>query len=176
MITGSQSVVEDSLQEVSAILSLVEIQDRPSFAEPIKLAEMWQALPGDIPHYKHIRPALFDAKILPFIYILDVVTEGHPEYRGDGVDFKFRLFGTGSRDNYGKEGTSRFLSDMSHAGSGNGFTVTQLAYETKSPQFLYSDYIRGDKVIKSASYVILPLSDDTGNISRMFGCGIWHDS
>lgn len=169
----AQSVVEDELREVSRILPYEEIAQINSFEEPVKLFKQWLDLPGDPPHYRHIKPNLFAPSLLPFMHILDVIPLTDETNDAGDIDFQFRLFGTGARDHYGKEGTKRRLSHMSHAGSGNGFDITKLACETKTAQFLLSHYFQGDKHVKTGSFVIMPLSGDEGNVERMFGCGIW---
>lgn len=173
MMSDTQSVVEDALREIATPLSYKEAAASPLFKEPVKLYDHWQALPGEIPHYSHIKPQIFDPAILPFMHILDVIPVGADGNDTGDVDFQFRLFGTGARDNYGKEGTNRRLSHMSHEGSGSGFDITKHAYQTGTGQFLLCEYYKSDKHVKTGSFVIMPLSDDTGEIARMFGCGVW---
>ena len=173
MKISAQSVVEDELREVSNILPYAEITEIDSFEQPVTLFKQWQALPDDVPHYSHIKPDMFSPSLLPFMHILDVIAPDDETNDTGDVDFQFRLFGTGARDHYGKEGTSRRLSQMSHAGSGSGFDITKLSCETKTAQFLLSRYYKNDRHVKTGSFVIMPLSDDTGNVVRMFGCGIW---
>lgn len=173
MITGNSSVVEDALREESAIVPYAEIVDTPSFQAPVALYHFWKSLPGEVPHQSEIKPNVLDPKLLPFMYILDVIPSDAEGNTTGKLDFEFRLFGTGSRDHYGKEGTSRRLSAMSHDGAGLGFDITVLAYESRTAQFLFSEYYKGDQPVKTGSFVIMPLSNDAGNVSRLFGCGTW---
>ena len=124
MISDNQSVVEDALSEIAHPLSYSEASSMASFAEPVKLYDQWQSLPGAVPHHKYIKATMFDPKILPFMHILDVIPAGVDGNDTGDVDFQFRLFGTGARNHYGKEGTSKRLSHMSHDGSGSGFDST----------------------------------------------------
>lgn len=173
MIKDTQSVVEDALTESSEIVAFNQIKDTPSFHWPVVLYQFWQSLPGDVPRQNEIKPHLLDPQILPYMFILDVVPADSPDNHTKKLDFEFRLFGTGSTDNYGKEGTAKRLSAMSHKGAGLGFDITVLSYESKSAQFLFSEYFKNDRPVKTGSFVIMPLSDDSGRVSRVFGCGTW---
>lgn len=173
MIKNTQSIVEDELREVSEIVQYNQIKNLPSFHWPIVLHQFWQSLPGDVPHQSEIKPHLLDPQILPYMFILDVIVADNPDNHTNKLDFEFRLFGTGSREHYGKEGTAKRLSAMAHDGAGLGFDITVLSYETKEAQFLSCEYYKDDKPVKTSSFVIMPLSDDSGDVSRLFGCGIW---
>ncbi len=175
MIHEHQSVVEDALSETARVLTYEEAVKIPSFDGPVSLYATWRSLPGDVPHYNLIKPHLFEPAQLPLMYILDVITEDASDNSTGDVDFQFRLFGTANTDHYGKEGTSRRLSQMSHAGSGSGFDITKLAWSTKSARFLFCEYFKSAICVKNGSFVIMPLADDAGNIVRMFGSAIWSD-
>ncbi len=176
MIKDHQSVVEDQLRETSKVLSYEEVTLLPSFAGPVKLYETWKALPGDVPHYSHIKPGLFEPAELPLMYILDVIEETAEDNDTGDVDFQFRLFGTANRDHYGKEGTRKRLSQMSHAGAGSGFDITKLAWSTRKAHFLYCEYLKNDVCVKNGSFVVMPLADDNGKVARMFGLSVWGNS
>lgn len=173
MIKDTQSIVEDTLTEVSEIVQYSQIKDKPSFHWPVVLYQFWQSLPGEVPHQSEIKPHLLAPEVLPYMYILDVIPADSPNNPTKKMDFEFRLFGTGSRKHYGKEGTQKRLSAMSHNGAGLGFDITVGSYESKNAQFLFCEYYKSEKPVKTGSFVIMPLSDDSGNVSRLFGCGIW---
>lgn len=177
MISELQSVREQGLREIARPVTYEEAQVTASFTEPLKLFKIWSGLPGNIPHYSHIKPALFSTSLLPSMYILDVLPSDKPENETGDVDFRFRLFGTANRENYGKEATGNRLSQSAREGAdhgvASGFGLTQRAYHEQTPQFLICEYYKDDSIIKTASFVVLPLSDDQGNITRMFGCSVW---
>ncbi len=152
------------------ILSLKEARAHPSFVKQVSLFDKWHALPGNIPHHKNITPAFVGIKILPEMYILDVIGQ-----QGNNVDFRWRLFGTAHSDRYGKEATGVLLSDaaredQSAAGS---YKVAQQVMHRLEAVFFLTEFIENDVVNKSTSTVVMPLSDDTGEISRLFGCSAW---
>lgn len=177
MISELQSVREQDLREIAHPVTYEEAMTTASFTEPLKLFEIWHELPGDIPHYNHVKPTLFRPGLLPSMYILDVLPADDDENETGDVDFRFRLFGTANRENYGKEATGNRLSQSAQEGAeqgvASGFGLTQNAYHNRAPQFLICEYYKNQKVVKTASFVVLPLSDDQGNITRMFGCSIW---
>ncbi|WP_262695845.1 PAS domain-containing protein [Kordiimonas aquimaris] len=177
MISELQSVREQNLREIAHPITHEEAMATASFAEPFKLFEIWRKLPGDIPHYSHVKPTLFRPSLLPSMYILDVLPADDDENETGDVDFRFRLFGTANRDNYGKEATGNRLSQSAREGAdqgvASGFGLTQQAYHKRVAQFLMCEYYKNQTIIKTVSFVVLPLSDDQGNIVRMFGCGIW---
>ncbi len=151
-------------------LSLEEARARPSFVKPASLFDKWQSLPGNIPHHKNISPAFVGVQILPEMYILDIIGQQDTD-----VDFRWRLFGTAHSDRYGKEATGVLLSeaasqDQSAAGS---YKVAQQVMRTLEAAFFLTEFIENDVVIKSTSTVVMPLSDDTGKVSRLFGCSAW---
>jgi len=152
------------------VLGLDEARALSSFVKPVSLFDKWQALPGTIPHQKNISPAFVGVQILPEMYILDIVSQ-----QGVDVDFRWRLFGTAHSDRYGKEATGVLLSeaasrDQSAAGS---YKVAQQVMRTHKAAFFLSEFIENDIVHKSTSTVVMPLSDDAGEISRLFGCSAW---
>ena len=168
---GASSPVDGHAYDVrTQTLNLEEARAQPSFSRPIALFEKWQSLPGNIPHHKNISPAFVGVHVLPEMYILDIVNQ-----QGTDVDFRWRLFGTAHSDRYGKEATGVLLSeaasrDQSAAGS---YKVALKVIHTHEPAFFLTEFIENNAVHKSTSTVVMPLSDDTGKIGRLFGCSAW---
>lgn len=159
-----------ALSARTQILSLKQAQANPSFAKPISLYDKWCTLAGPIPHHKNITPPFIGAETLPEMYIIDVI--GNQE---SGFDFRWRLFGTEHSNRYGKEATGVLLSeaaksDPSAAGS---YKVAQQVLNTLEPAFFQTEFIENDAVHKTTSTVVMPLSDDGGQVSRLFGCSSW---
>ena len=180
MISEMRSIREQKLREIVWPITMEEAKAKECFAEPVKLFDIWHNLSGDIPHHNHIKPSLFETTLLPSIYILDVLPEDDLENMTGDVDFRFRLFGTSNRDNYGSEATGNRLSQSAEEGAdegvGSGLGIIQQAYHTRGAQFFACEYYKEHEVVKTASFVVMPLSGDNGDIVRMFGCGIWPTS
>lgn len=163
----------ENTQAVSArtqTLSLEEARTNPSFSKPVSLFDIWRTLPGPIPHHNNITPSLVGAAILPEMYIIDVIAG-----ENEGYDFRWRLFGTEHSNRYGKEATGVLLSeaaksDPSAAGS---YKVAKQVMNTLTPAFFHAEFLEGEAVTKTTSTVVMPLSDDTGYVSRLFGCSAW---
>jgi len=159
-----------ALSARTQIMSLAEAGEDPSFAKPISLHDKWRTLTGPVPHHSHITPSFVGVDILPEMYIIDVI--GTKE---NGFDFRWRLFGTEHSNRYGKEATGVLLSeaaktDPSAAGS---YKVAKLVMKTLEPAFFRTEFIENGSVHKTTSTVVMPLSDDGGHVSRLFGCSAW---
>ena len=155
-------------------LSLEEARATPSFAKPVTLFDKWQALPGTIPHHKNITPAFVGAQISSEIYILDVLPQKINDV-DSCWDFRWRLFGTAHSDRYGKDATGILLSeaaigDESAAGS---YNIAKQVMKTHEAVFFLTKFIQNEVVHKTTSTVVMPLLDDGGNVSRLFGCSAW---
>jgi len=177
MINELTSVREQKLKEVANLVTLEEAERSPSFTDPITLYNIWSQLPGDVPHFSNVKASNFSTKLLPSMYILDVVQIDDPENKSGDIDLRFRLFGTANRDHYGKEATGARLSKSAAEGKdegvANGFEIARLAYHSRQAKFLNCVFYKGNEAVRIASFVVLPLSDDNGNINRLFGCSTW---
>lgn len=165
------SVKDRGLVASSKEVSYEEACTSSIFVRPIELFEKWRAMPGDIPHYTNIDPVKIGVKILPTLFILDVV-----EQDNDEPDFKWRLFGTMNRHRYGIEATGFYLSKALHldASIAESLRLSRLVYEHTTPRFMATSFHDGEELVYWASSVIMPLSDDSGKIARIFGCTDWH--
>ncbi len=177
MISELQSVREQRLREVARELALEQAAAIPTFEKPIELFRMWQGMDGDIPHFSNVKATAFGADMLPNMYILDVVPATAEENQTGDVDFRFRLFGTANRLNYGAEATGNRLSESAAAGAddgvASGFSLAQQSYHRRMPVFLICEYFSQGQMVRTASFVTLPLVDDDGQIVRLFGCATW---
>lgn len=177
MINELTSVRELKLKEVANLVTLKEAVRSPSFSDPVALYNIWSQLPGDVPHFTHVKASNFSTKLLPNMYILDVMPKDDPENRTNDIDLRFRLFGTANRDHYGKEATGARLSESAAEGKdegvANGFEIARLAYHSRQAKFMSCVFYKGNKVVRTANFVVLPLSDDNDNVIRLFGCSTW---
>ncbi len=171
------SVREQSLKEIASLVPLSDVKEIPTFKEPLALYHKWLQMPGEVPHFDNVKASSFSATLLPNMYILDVVPEEDPENDTGDVDLRFRLFGTANRENYGKEATGARLSQSaangSDAGVADGFAIARQAYHTRNATFMVCNFYKDTEVVRTASFVVLPLCDDGGAIVRLFGCAAW---
>lgn len=177
MINELMSVREQNLTEVAELVTLEGAEQLPTFDEPVALYKIWKNMPSDVPHFSNVKASNFSTALLPNMYILDVVPENDPENKTDDIDLRFRLFGTANRDHYGKEATGARLSQSATEGANegvaNGFEIARLAYHSRSARFLLCRFYKDAEVVRTASFVVLPLSDEQGTIVRLFGCSSW---
>lgn len=177
IINELMSVREQNLKEVATLLTLKDAAKLPTFKEPLALHQIWQQMPGEVPHLSNVKASTFSASLLPNMYILDVVPENDPDNETADIDLRFRLFGTANRDHYGKEATGARLSQSAANGTdvgvADGFAIARQAYHSRKATFLMCSFYNDIDVVRTASFVVLPLSDDTGNIVRLFGCATW---
>lgn len=177
IINELMSVRDQNLKEVASILTIEEAAEIPAFKEPLTLYQTWLKMPGDVPHFSNVKASSFGAALLPSMYILDVIPGTDPKNHTGDIDLRFRLFGTANRDHYGKEATGARLSQSAangaDAGVADGFSIAREAYHTRNATFMACRFYKDTKVIRTANFVVLPLSDDNGNINRLFGCSTW---
>lgn len=154
----------------SHIISLKEARSNPSFSKAITLFDKWRALPEAIPHHKNITPTLIGADILPELYIIDVIGS-----KKEGIDFRWRLFGTEHSNRYGREATGILLSKAakSDPSAADSYEIAQQVMKTSEATFFQTEFMEDDTTTQITRTVVMPLSDDTGNVSRLFGCSSW---
>lgn len=158
----------------SRTLNLKEARVTPSFAKPVALYDKWHALPGTVPHYKHITPAFVSAEILPEMFVMDVL-RGQNDDTGPSWDFCWRLFGTTHSDRYGKEATGVLMSEAAgrDESAASSYKVAQQVMKRLEAIFFLTEFIENNIAHKTTSTVAMPLSDSAGDVSRLFGCSIW---
>lgn len=142
----------------------------PLFSKCFNLVSLWHSMPGTIPHYSQITPKNIGSALLPYLFILDVISDEDAE-----LDFRWRLFGTAIRQRYGIEATGHTLSGAKKldASIGESIRLARLVYLTHQPRFMRTQFDRNNVTYHQARTVILPLSDDNGSVSRLFGCTTW---
>jgi len=177
IISELMSVRDQNLKEVACVLTIEEAGEIPAFNEPLALYQAWREMPGDVPHFSNVKASSFSAALLPSMYILDVISKTDPENTTSDIDLRFRLFGTANRDHYGAEATGARLSQSAangaDAGVADGFAIARQAYHTRNATFMVCRFYKDAEVVRTANFVVLPLSDDSGNIIRLFGCSTW---
>ncbi len=170
----STPVGESACDVETQRLSTEQARATPSFAKPVLLYDKWRALSDTIPHHNNITPAFIGVDILPEMYIMDVLSG--PDNGTDlPWDFRWRLFGTTHRDHYGREATGMLLSEaaLRDASAAGSYKVAQQVMKTLEAIFFLTEFVENDMAVKSNSTVVMPLSDNEGNISRLFGCSAW---
>ncbi|WP_262695843.1 PAS domain-containing protein [Kordiimonas aquimaris] len=169
--TPWKSVKEQNLKAVSCEVSERKASNNRIFEKPLELLEKWKAMPGDVPHFKNIDPVKIGADMLPILFILDVI-----EQEDAAPDFKWRLFGTKNTQRYGIEATGYRLSKAMHldASIAQSLRLARLVYHTHEPRFMETHFVKKAEIVYQASTIILPLSDDSGKVVRLFGCTDWH--
>ena len=172
--TESPSVQEQNLAVAAREISEQDALNNTLFATPLELQEKWRAMPANtphsVPHYRNIDPTKIGVKILPTLFILDVLEQDEDE-----PDFRWRLFGTRNTQRYGIEATGYRLSKAVHidASIAESLRLARLVCKTRTPKFMATSFTKDGAVIYQASSIILPLSDDNGHIARVFGCTDW---
>ncbi|TNE61818.1 MAG: hypothetical protein EP335_14075 [Alphaproteobacteria bacterium] len=149
-----------------AVLTVVA-RKLPLFRLPVKLYDMWMALPGELPSASHVTPTWLGAELLPYMYILDIVDGGQ--------DFRWRLFGTAHAARYGSEATGMLMSEAARrdkSAAGSLHFARQTCAE-KRPTFFLTEFLQGEFAVKSNATVVLPLAGPDGDMSRLFGCSVW---
>lgn len=166
-----QKVNQSEFSVRQTLLSLEEATAISTFEDCVELYNKWRALPGDVPYHREITPAFLGARILPEMYIIDVV-KGPLE---DELDFRWRLFGTAHGERYGTEATGILMSeaakrDKSAAGS---FRIAKQVYRSLKPAFFLTEFIENGILRRTTCTVVMPLSNKAGDITRLFGCSKW---
>lgn len=138
-----------------------------SFGLALDLYEVWQHMPGSIPHIDAFKPNTLSAAILPSMFVMDV--------EDSGMDFRWRLFGTAHSRRFGAEVTGELMSDVAtrDTSARSSLTFAQVCYKEQTPIFFCTEYRDETRIRKTTHTVVMPLSDDDGTVTRLFGCSIW---
>jgi len=87
----------------------------------------------------------------------------------DPLDFKYRLVGTGVRENTYGDYTGKTLRNME--GKGPGSVIWGMLYntrETKHPQFEQVPYVGPNKSFMRSTLLFLPLATDHQTVDKIF--------
>lgn len=164
-------VLENELSSKAEEYSLAKALQTPIFEDACQLHHLWTSLAKnsstDIPLTSNFKPTLVPAKILPSMFMLSVLD--------DGMDFRWRLFGTTHVQHYGSDPTGKCVSEAAQKDSAaqGSLLMGQLSYAERRPVFYVTDYIQGSATKKSTGTVLLPMMDGSGTINRIAGCSTW---
>jgi len=138
-----------------------------TFKIPNQLYALWQSLPGTPPHFSHFKPGVVDPALLPNSVLMDVLDEGE--------DYKFRVYGTAHVTHFGADLTGRTVSEVEKLNPASKVIrqVYDMVMVERDAVFFVLDYLNQNDVIKRATGVMLPLADDNGKISRLYGAMDW---
>lgn len=114
------------------------------------------------PCKRDIDPIEIPRKILPNLQLIDVID--------GGARFRYRLIGTATVEAYGEDFTGRYpdemfpaeLRDFIHA-------VYRQVCNAKAPVFLSNRYVTTKGFELSSKRIYMPLCDDEGAVSHIFG-------
>lgn len=132
-----------------------------------QLHDVWKSMPGEPPHYRHFKPGTIDPAHLPNCIVMDVL--------GGGQDYRWRVYGTAHVAHFGADLTGWTVSDIEKANPASKVIreVYDMIIQSGAPVFFLLEYINRNKVVKEASGAMFPLSDDTGQITRIVGIMDW---
>ncbi len=137
------------------------------FDIPNQLYALWQKLPGTPPHFSHFKPGTVDPAILPNSVLIDVL--------GTGKDYRFRFYGTAHVTHFGADLTGLTVSEVEKINPASKVIrqVYDMVMTSHGAVFFTLDYLNRNDVVKRATGVMLPLADDDGIISRLYGVMDW---
>ncbi|MCJ9427648.1 hypothetical protein [Kordiimonas marina] len=165
--SDGQTVRGLNLRSQAEEVSLQAARQLEPFTLPVRLHDMWTALPGTPPNATSVTPSWLGRELLPLMYIVEVLD--------GGADFRWRLFGTEHTLRYGAEATGMRLSDAAKRDTSarDSLTFARRVYATGVPCFYVTDFFGELGLIKRSYTVILPLRGPDGTVSRLFGCASW---
>ncbi|PCI59764.1 MAG: hypothetical protein COB37_10725 [Kordiimonadales bacterium] len=137
-----------------------------SFGIALELHEVWQHMPGSVPHLDAFKPNTFSPAILPTMFVMNVEDSGR--------DFRWRLLGTTHCTCFGKGITSELLSETAtrDTNARSSLSFAQACYTEQTPIFFCIEH-RDETHVRNTTYtVFMPLADDDRAITRLFGCSI----
>ncbi len=161
-----------SIRDMGLTTKVIEFSDNEAQAEPYlscayDLYNQWQAMAGDIPHYKEVKPSLFPRHLLSSMFIVDVEDAGQ--------DFRWRLFGTDHTRRFGNDMTGKRVSTIAEIDESAAASLKfgKKCYSERHPVFFKIEYLENQSIKETTGTVILPLTGDDGKIQRLFGCSVW---
>jgi len=165
--SDGQTVRGLTLNSRAEEVSLQAARHLAPFTLPVKLYDMWAALPGTPPKATLVTPSWLGPELLPLMYIVEVL-EG-------GADFRWRLFGTEHTVRYGTEATGMLMSEAAKRDTSarDSLAFARRVHATGMPCFYATDFFGELGLVKRSYTVILPLMGPDGTISRLFGCATW---
>lgn len=163
-------IEEDTLRNLIGkfnIVSAATAAGSSTFDIPSQLFALWQSLPGEPPHFSHFKPGVVDPALLPNSVLMDVLNEGE--------DYKFRVYGTAHVTHFGADLTGLTTSEVEKINPATRVIrqVYDMVMDQRNEVFFVLDYLNKNDVVKRATGVMLPLADDDGKISRLYGGMDW---
>jgi len=138
-----------------------------TFDTPNQLYALWRSLPGTPPHFSHFKPGVVDPALLPNSVLMDVIDEGK--------DYKFRVYGTAHVTHFGADLTGLTVSKVEKINPASKVIrqVYDMVITHRTEVFFELDYLNRNDVVKRATGVMLPLTNDQGKINRLYGVMDW---
>ena len=142
-----------------------ETDDRFSRIRP--LVEWWQTLPDTPPPRTQLDPFSFGGAMVGYLVLLDVI--------GAGKDFKWRTFGGRHAQEFGADLTHVHLSELlaDHPAAQGLSDVMNTVLERRKPVPFEIRYMSEKKLLRQAVGVLMPLADENGALSFIFGAADW---
>ncbi len=168
-IDGS-SIPREMLRELVGEFDVVSTDTAlatPHFEKPAILYRLWRSWPGKTPHYANIKPGAVDPEMMPYTVIMDVLDSGK--------DYRFRFYGTVHVAHFGGDLTGMTISEVEKANPASK-VIRELydkVLEKNNAVFFHLNYLSRQHVVKRATGVMMPLSDDSGNTVRLVGNMYW---
>lgn len=151
----------------SSIVSIDEAKGNPRFALPLEFHALWRSQDGAVPHQEAFKPGLIEPALMPKLAIMDVLD--------GGADYRWRFYGTVHVDHFGADLTGTTCSQIETANPATGIirTLYNVVMKRQDAVFFLLNYLSQDHVIKRATGVMMPLSDDAGETTRLIGVMDW---
>jgi len=140
----------------------------PRFGRVATLYDYWlKRRTAGIPDRRDIDPISLGAAILPYIVMIDILSER--------ADYRWRLFGSAHEAEYGANLQGMVLSELSEANpSAHVFkAVLDRAVAMNGPLFFELAYSSRREVLRRAVGVLMPLRDGGGDPAILFGGADW---
>lgn len=149
------------------VVSKSEAINSSRFATSSQLFSLWQSLPGDPPQFALFKPGTIDPALLPKTVLMDVLDNGR--------DYRFRVYGTVHVTHFGADLTGLPLSEVEKANPAASVIreLYNMVMEQRDAIFFKLDYLSHNDVVKRATGVMMPLSDENSDIVRLFGGMDW---
>ncbi len=138
------------------------------FATSTKLYNLWQTLPGHPPQHAAFSLGALSPELLPKMVVIDVLRHGE--------DYRFRFYGSTHVAHFGGDLTGLTTRDVEKAVPASN-VIRQLydhVLALKDAVFFRLTYLNQTDVIKRATGVMMPLTDENGAITRLIGGMDWY--
>lgn len=168
--TDGGNVSKEVLRQLVGQSETVKAEDALSstrFPTSTELYHLWQTLPGQPPKHTAFSLGTLSPELLPKMVVMDVLRHGE--------DYRFRFYGSTHVAHFGGDLTGLTTRDVEKAVPATDI-IRQLydhVLKVKDAVFFQLSYLNQTDVIKRATGIMMPLTDDNGTITRLIGGMDW---